>query len=177
MGLGRTNKRKGSNAERYYRTIFKEIGFTHCETSRFASKLHDNSKIDLVNIPFNIQIKAGKQQGLSPGKELFFLVSSMKAMFPPEDLVFTKPNLLIHYKQGIPGKKRLPEDEMVYMSEKQFNLFKQMCPDLEYTFMKEYKFDLQSEFKSIVGMTFESFKDKIILKHYTYVDSNTTEGN
>jgi len=166
MGLGKTNKNKGSAAERYYRTQFRELGFSFCETARFASKLHDNAKIDLIHIPFNIQIKAGVQRGLSAGKELFFLESSMRAMFPPGDEVFTKPCLLIHYRQGIPGRKRLIDDEMVYMSLKQFKLFKEMSPEFEYAHIKEYKFDLNSEFKTIVGVTFQYFREEIILKHY-----------
>lgn len=174
MGLGQTNKRKGSVAERYYRTQFKQMGFSFCQTSRFASKLHDNAKIDLINIPFNLQIKAGIQSGLNPGKELFMVESSINAMFPPGHEVFKNPLLLVHYKQGAMGKKRIPEDEMLYMSLKQFEKFRALEPELKFTYSKDFKFDLSSEFKSIVGMTFESFKNLIILKHYSHVTDNAT---
>ena len=54
--------------------------------------------------------------------------------------------------------------EMVYMSMIQFDLFRNETPTLEYSMMKEFKFDLQSEYKTIVGMTLEHFKEKVILK-------------
>lgn len=174
MGLGKTNKRKGSNAERYYVNIFKSLGYDKCVTARLGSRLHDNSKIDLINIPFNIQVKAGIQKGLNPGKELFMMQSSMIALFPSDDIVHTKPLILIHYKQGTSGKKRVPDDELVYMSLRQFLKFKEKDETLEFSYEKTYKFDLQSEFKSIVGMTFEYFRDNIILKQYQNVNNNTT---
>jgi len=166
MGVGATNKRKGSTAERYYAKFFRELGFTFCETSRFGSKKHDNAKIDLLYIPFNVQIKAGIQKNMSPGKELFMMSTSISAMFPPEDEVFKKPCILFHYKQGNPGVKRTPEMEMVYMSMIQFDLFKAKSPNLEYSMMKDFKFDLQSEFKTVVGMTLDHFKSEVILKQY-----------
>lgn len=166
MGRGATNKRKGSNAERYYAQIFRDLGFDFCETSRFVSKKHDNAKIDLMYVPFNIQIKAGSQKNMNPGKELFLMESSINSMFPPEDEVFTKPCLLFHYKQGIRGKKRTEQDEIVYMSENQFNLFKQQIKDLKHIDKKSFKFDLNSQFKHIVWMTFEYFNKNIIKTLY-----------
>jgi hypothetical protein len=166
MGLGRTNKRKGSDAERFYARFFREAGYSFCETSRFVSKKHDNAKIDLMYVPFNIQIKAGIQKNMNPGKELFLMYTAIQMMFPPGDEVFTKPNILFHYKQGVRGKKRVPEDEMVYMSLVQFNLFKEESPELEYTFLKEFKFESISEYKTIVGMTFEVFNNQVITKQY-----------
>lgn len=166
MGLGATNKRKGSNAERLYAIKFREMGFSFCETSRLASKKHDNAKIDLMYIPFNIQVKAGKQKNMNPGKELFFMKTCIDTMFPRGDEVFSKPLVLIHYEEVGRGHKRLPQNEKVFMSLEQFNKFKVMSPELEYNGIKSFKFDLQSEFKDIVNMTFEDFKEKIILKHY-----------
>lgn len=168
MGLGKTNKRMGSNAERYYAKGFRELGFTFCQTSRLASKLHDNAKIDLINIPFNLQIKAGKQKGLNAGKELFSMFSCMNSMFPQDHEVFKKPLLLVHYKKVEEGAyRRTPEHEIVFMSLTQFNKFKEMNPDFSYTGIKEFRFEFESEFKVMVNMTFEVFKNEIILKHYT----------
>lgn len=166
MGRGATNKRKGSNAERHYAKIFRDLGFDFCETSRFVSKKHDNAKIDLMYTPFNIQVKAGIQKNMNPGKELFLMESSINSMFPSEDEVFQKPCLLFHYKQGVKGKKREENSEIVYMSEEQFNFFKKLIPDLEYIDKKSFKFDLNSQFKHIVWMTFEYFKEKIIKTLY-----------
>jgi hypothetical protein len=165
MGIGAKNKRKGSVAERYYAKFFRDLGFSFCETSRFVSKKHDNAKIDLMYVPFNIQIKAGIQKNMNPGKELFMMASDISAMFPPGDQVFNNPCLLIHYKQGVPGKKRTAEMEILYMSLAQFEKFKEISPDINYSFEKEFKFELNSEFKTIVGMTVEHFTNQII-KHY-----------
>ena len=166
MGVGATNKRKGSNAERFYAKFFRELGFPFCETSRFVSKKHDNAKIDLMYVPFNIQIKAGIQKNMNPGKELFMMATSIQSMFPPEDEVHKKPCILFHYKQGKPGVTRTPDTEMVYMSMLQFDTFRNRSRNLEYSFMKDFKFDLQSEFKTVVGMPLEHFKNEVILKQY-----------
>lgn len=166
MGIGATNKRKGSTAERYYAKFFRELGFNFCETSRFVSKKHDNAKIDLMYIPFNLQIKAGIQKNMNPGKELFMMATSIASMFPLEDDVHNKPCLLIHYKQGKPGARRTPDMEMVYMSMIQFLAFQEKSPELSVLSLKEFKFDLDSEFKTIVGMTLDHFKSEVILKQY-----------
>lgn len=166
MGIGATNKRKGSTIERYYAKFFRELGFTFCETSRFVSKKHDNAKIDLMYIPFNLQIKAGIQKNMNPGKELFMMASSIASMFPQEEDVHKKPCLLIHYKQGTSGVKRTSDMEIVYMSMAQFEVFKSKSLGLEFSTIKEFKFDLQSEFKTIVGMPFDHFKEEVILKQY-----------
>lgn len=167
MGVGKTNKRKGSNAERYYAKFFRELGFEFCATSRFVSKHHDNAKIDLMYTPFNIQVKAGKQQNMNPGKVLFEMKSAIDKMFPPGDEIFNKPLLLFHYKEKPPKVYRRSEEmEMVYMSSKQFEFFKAQNPNLKFNYIKVFKYDMDSEFKTIVGMTVEYFKNEVILKHY-----------
>ena len=65
---GKTNRRKGHNAERHYASFFKELGYEFCKTSRQASRLHDDCGIDLMYLPFLVQIKAGKQKGLKEQK-------------------------------------------------------------------------------------------------------------
>ena len=52
--IGTNNKRKGSNAERFYAKIFRDLGFDKCITSRQGSRLHDNAGIDLMFLPYNI---------------------------------------------------------------------------------------------------------------------------
>jgi hypothetical protein len=163
--VGKTNKTAGSNAERYYASLFRELGFKHCLTARFASKLHDNAKIDLINLPFNIQIKYGKQKGMNAGKELFLMASSIEKMFPEDDPTTKKPLLLIHKLRTGKGVKRTPEHEKIFMSLKQFNIFKSEFPNLEYETVKEYKYDLKSEYKIIVSMKFETFKNQIIKEY------------
>ena len=113
---GKTNKRKGSDAERYYAKIFREIGFTHCKTSRLGSKLHDDAGIDLIFLPFNVQIKAGKQAGLNASRELEYIQNRMSELFPSTSLEHTYPKVLIHKKEVGQGKKRGEFDDIVSMS-------------------------------------------------------------
>lgn len=164
MSNGKTNRRKGHDAERFYANRFKEVGFTFCTTARLGSRLYDNAKIDLINLPFNVQIKAGIQQNLNPGKELFNMSNMIIALFPPEDDVHNKPRILIHRKQVGRGNKRLPEDDIVYISRDQFFAFKEQIKDLRYLFEKNFKYEFNSEFKKVVAITYEDFEKKIIKK-------------
>lgn len=113
---GKTNKRKGSDAERYYAKIFREVGFTHCKTSRLGSKLLDDAGIDLMFLPFNVQIKAGKQVGLNPSKELRYMQDRMVELFPSTSQEHKFPKLVIHKKEVGPGNRRSEFDEIVSMS-------------------------------------------------------------
>lgn len=158
MELGKINKQMGKDAEHYFSRIFRALGFSMCYPSRNTSKRYDNAKIDLMNLPFNIQIKAGRQKNLNPGKELFSMFNCIQSMFPKEDEVFKKPYLLIHTEKVGEG--------MVYMSLQQFDVFRNQSRNLEYSNLKEFKFEMNSEFKSIVGVSFEVFKNEIILKQY-----------
>ena len=125
---GKTNKRKGSDAERYYAKIFREnLGFTHCKTSRLGSKLHDDAGIDLIFIPYNIQIKAGKQVGLNPTRELSNMEQKMSELFPKTSLEHNYPKIVIHKKEVGQGKKRSEFDEIVFMT------FSDFCKILEQT--------------------------------------------
>lgn len=167
---GKTNKRKGSNAERYYSEIFRNLGFSFCKTARFASKLHDDSKVDLYGIPINIQIKAGQQLGLNPGKELLLMQKCIKDNFPKNELIHTYPCILIHFKQVGKGRKRTNNDEYVYMSYKQFLLFKKQNKNIEPIEIKKNKLT-RTQFNKIVSMTFEYFVNEIVNKIINVNDS------
>lgn len=163
---GNTNRRKGHNAERYYCNIFKEIGFEYCITSRLGSRLLDNAKVDLMNLPFNLQIKAGKQKSMNPGKELFAMESMINTMFPPGDEIHNKPKFLVHKKEVGGGNKSTPEHQLVYMSMVQWNKYKEIDSKLHYLFDKKFKFSMDSEFRHVVAITFEIFKNKIVIKNF-----------
>ena len=76
--VGKTNRRKGHNAERYYANFFKDLGYTFCKTARQASRLHDDCGIDLMYLPFLVQIKAGKQRGLKRADTLQYIEDRVK---------------------------------------------------------------------------------------------------
>ncbi len=118
--IGHTNKTKGNNAEREYAKFFREKGFKFCVTSRFGSKLHDGAKIDLLNIPFNVQIKAGKQKGINYSKVLSEIHEAVKITFPPTSIEHTLPNIVIHKKFIGAGRKKNPYDEIVCLSLEDF---------------------------------------------------------
>lgn len=164
MGLGKVNKKKGIRAEKFYEKLFISCGFPDCKTSKEVSRHHDNANIDLVNIPFNIQIKAGRQKNMNPGKELLQMNSYLHSMFPADDEIIKRPLLIIHHQDVEIGTERLAQHSNVFMSLQQFDLFRQIYPHLQYDGLKSFKFDLQSEFKHIVSVTFEYFKENVILK-------------
>lgn len=103
------NRTKGHNAERHYRRIFKEL-FPHCETSRYASKMMDDAKVDLVGLPFLTQIKAGKQRALKHHQVL----EDMHNLVPDDKKDDIK--IIIHHKEGRRGKPRGEYDQLVTMS-------------------------------------------------------------
>ena len=114
--IGATNKRKGSNAERYYVNIFRDMGYEKCVTARYGSKIHDDAGIDLLNIPFNIQIKAGVQKGLKPVHTIMEVKDRIRRMFPEDNKEQSYPTILIHKKELGRGKKRTEFDEIVIMT-------------------------------------------------------------
>jgi hypothetical protein len=118
------NKRKGCDAERDYAKRFRDLGFQKCITSREGSKLYDNSGIDLLYIPFNIQIKVGVQKGIQYSKELKYVRDQITTNFDNTDGVHRRPILLIHKKPKLEGKRERGEyDELVVMSYADFEKF------------------------------------------------------
>ena len=134
--IGKRNKAKGSQAERYYVNIFKELGFDKCVTARYGSRVHDDAGIDLINIPFNIQIKAGKQKGLNPVTALKDIKSRIEKMFPADSREHILPTILIHKKEVGQGRKRTEFDEVAIMT---FSDFKKIIKDKENINVKIWK--------------------------------------
>ena len=113
---GKTNRRKGHDAERIYRNMFCELGFSHCQTARYGSRLHDDSKIDLINLPLNVQVKAGYQKGLNHSKVLREMQDAIIKNFPEDKPEHTNPSIIIHKKDVGRGKRRTDFDELVTMT-------------------------------------------------------------
>lgn len=122
VSQGAKNKRKGSAAERLYAKIFRDdLGYEHCKTSRFGSKLHDDAGIDLIFIPFNVQIKAGYAKGLNASKELKYLEDKMGILFPESSIEHSLPKILIHRKDKPGGQRsRTQYDDIVSMTFEDF---------------------------------------------------------
>lgn len=110
------SRTKGHGAERCYVNKFKSMGFPFCKTSRQASRLLDDSGIDISGIPFNVQIKSGYEKARPKADVLF---KDMKELllqnFPPHDPVHGYPKILIHKLDS-----RTPERELVTMTWKDF---------------------------------------------------------
>ena len=117
---GVTNKRKGSDAERFYARAFQELGWEHCKTARLGSKLHDDAGIDLIFLPFNVQVKAGKQRGMNTSKILKNMTEGMQHFFPETSIEHDLPKIVIHRKEVGQGKKRTEYDELVTMTWEDF---------------------------------------------------------
>jgi hypothetical protein len=120
MNNGKINRAKGHNAERYYAKIFRNLGFDKVQTSRYGNRLHDDAGIDLVNLPINVQIKAGKQKGLNITNTLQYTKDRIKELLPKEALQQTYPTILIHKKDIGKGKQKTELHEIVSMSFKDF---------------------------------------------------------
>ena len=124
MGKGATNKRKGSNAERYYAKVFREdLGFNFCKTSRQANRMLDDAGVDLAFLPFNVQIKAGYNSGLNEFKTLQIIRDRIPELFPPYDPIHKLPSVLIHKKDTGRGKKKSIYDELVFIKSDELFLF------------------------------------------------------
>lgn len=119
MGRG-NNKRKGSDAERLYAKVFRDLGFSFCQTARYGSRIHDDAGIDLINLPINVQVKAGKQKGLNPSAIIKDIKERISTMFPKQAKEHANPLVIIHKKEVGRGKKRSEEDEVVHMSFEDF---------------------------------------------------------
>lgn len=128
--IGKNNKRKGNEAERYYAKKLREIGYEHCITSRMGSKLFDDCGIDLLFVPYNIQVKAGEQKGMKPQDVINYTKNMMKLKFPPNSKEFQYPTVLIHRKPAS-GAKRLETDELVTMTYADWELMAKKIYNLE----------------------------------------------
>ncbi len=120
MTKGSTNRKKGHNAERLYSSLFVKLGFSHCVTARYGSRQHDDAGIDLVNLPFNVQIKAGKQKGLNPSALLSEIKDRISKMFPKSAPEHDYPLIIIHRKEVGRGRRRDEFSDIVHMSFEDF---------------------------------------------------------
>lgn len=102
---GKTNRTKGHNLERSIAKMFKdELGFKFAKTSRFASRILDNCKVDIAGIPYLVQTKAGYEKNRPKPDEIFQEMEDLlNENFPEDDPVHKYPKVLIH---KIDGRKK-----------------------------------------------------------------------
>ena len=117
------NRRKGHDVERHFRKEFQGMGYAHCETSRYASRMHDDAGVDLVNLPINVQIKAGYKRGINYSKVLREMRDRIADLFGKESHEQGKIRIVLHRKDGKRGQSRENEDDLVVMT---FEDFKKM---------------------------------------------------
>lgn len=114
--MANSARSKGHSAERFYALIFKEIGYSKCITSRMGGKIYDDSGVDLINIPYKVQIKAGNQKNLNPFDVLLYIDNKVKENFVDPQL-YVLPSILIYRPKAYSKDLRL---DIVYMTQKDF---------------------------------------------------------
>lgn len=114
--MANKNRTKGHDAERHFAKEFREIGYDKCQTARYGSRMHDDCAIDLIFVPFNVQIKAGAQRGMNPSKVLRDIDERVKKTFPEDAWEQSNINMVIHRKDVGRGKKRDKYDDLVTMA-------------------------------------------------------------
>ena len=88
MTNGKKNREKGLKGEQFYVEYFKNIGYKKCDTSKKRS-IQDNAGIDLINIPFNVQIKSGISSFLFSFSFAFYPLNTKRKNQPK--LCFAEP--------------------------------------------------------------------------------------
>lgn len=159
--VGSCNREKGHHAERFYANLFKQLGYEHCITARLGGRIFDNAGIDIINIPFNIQLKAGKQTKMSPGKVLLQMYSQINSLFPEDHEVRKYPLYVIHRPNSF---SKGYENDIVYMTLKQFQTLIETYP-LKYITLKRRNLRMSTDFGEIVSIKFsDMFNAKVFNK-------------
>lgn len=109
--FGKRNRNVGHNYERKWASIWREIGYDKCKTTRQVSRLLDSCKVDLAFIPYNFQCKSVKAP--INYTELFDSIDALlKENFPEDDRQLTYPPVIAH--------KRSTTDEFIIMRPQDF---------------------------------------------------------
>jgi hypothetical protein len=111
---GSRNRTAGHNLERTVAKKFRDSGYEYAKTSRQASRLLDDSKVDIAFVPYLVQCKKGYPKGLNYTNILLEIKEAIQMNFPPDEKVHEYPCVIIHDK----GKKT--EEKLVVMEESTF---------------------------------------------------------
>lgn len=118
--MANKNRRKGHDAEREVVKMFQDLGYKYCVTARYGSRQHDDCGIDVINIPFNVQVKAGYSRGLNYSKVLRDIAERIGESFPKYSPEHTQPTVIIHRKDVGRFKLRTEFDDLVVMTKETF---------------------------------------------------------
>jgi len=111
------SRRIGHDAERRVVNDLKSIGYKKAATTRFVNRYMDALKIDIANVPFYIQVKAGKQH-VTP----IPLLKQIEANVLNEEWEM-HPILIVRIYKINPGKRRKFNDDLVFILTKNFKKF------------------------------------------------------
>jgi hypothetical protein len=100
-------KQRGNRYERQVIKYVYELFGLKAKTCRAESKALDDAKIDICNIPYNIQCKYGKQRGIKYNE----LLADIKRLNPKRNY----PTIIFHAKD-----RRKEENEIVIMTYRDF---------------------------------------------------------
>ena len=166
--MANTNRTKGHAAERYFRNMLREWGFTKCITTREGSRLLDNCKIDLMFVSWSLQIKGGAHKGMNPNAILDDMDKLLEWNFPKNDPEKFKLKVLIHRK-GI--YKKAWRDDDVYIECDPTRLspaFMALCSERTTTSKK-----IRPYYKTVLKTSMGVFFDHIIKNTDEYRESRT----
>jgi hypothetical protein len=101
--MSKNNRRKGHQYERELAKMFREVGYDKVKTSREASRLYDNSGIDLWGLPYLVQAKSGyKTSRIKPDLLFLNMKECIDKNFPKEEAQLMKsyPMLVFNKLDG-----------------------------------------------------------------------------
>lgn len=108
------NKAKGNRLEQQVVKDLKDK-YPFVKTARYANRMADDSKVDLVGIPFLVQCKSGYNKPRLKYEELYLENQELiKKNFPPNHPIHKLPYVLINkLNRTVGGKLKQPEMNQV----------------------------------------------------------------
>jgi len=115
--MSNKNKIKGNVLEQQVAKDLREK-YPFVKTARYGSRMADDSKIDLIGVPFLVQCKSGYNKPRLKYEELFRENQELiKLNFPENHQVHKLPYILINkLNRTVGGKKSQPEMNQVVMT-------------------------------------------------------------
>ena len=112
--MAHKNKLKGNRLEQQ---VAKDLRskYPFVKTSREGSRIMDNCKVDLINLPFLVQCKSGYNDRRLKYDDLYKeLKELLRVNVPPDDKVHQLPYVLVNKLNRIKGgKMKQPEMNQV----------------------------------------------------------------